>query len=87
MSLCERGQACSCFIDRLAGKDWTVCCVNHDKGYRSNYRQQTKDEVDAEFYECLVCKTWKWLAWCMYKIVSKSSIAHGYWNGYREKEK
>ena len=31
--VCERGQRCSCFIDRCCGYDWSEACAMHDRRY------------------------------------------------------
>jgi hypothetical protein len=69
MGICERGQKCTCFIDRLFNKDWSICCQKHDEDYyRLSTGKSTKD-ADIQFLECLKLHTWKPLAYIMYGAV------------------
>jgi len=69
MSFCERGQKCTCFIDKLWSKDWGVCCEQHDIDYASLPDGASTKSSDVRFLECLKNKTWKPLAFLMYGVV------------------
>ncbi|MCV6607093.1 MAG: hypothetical protein OIF32_02680 [Campylobacterales bacterium] len=81
--ICERGQKCSCFIDRMFKWDWSNCCEEHDKDYIQQ-RTATKEIADKKFYKCLVKKAPKWIAKLMYSTIKKSKISKGYWEGYKK---
>ena len=88
--LCERGQACSCFIDRIKIFRWTLwdwkeCCREHDLDY---IEQRTKSKLiaDNKLYRCVRKKAFKALARAMYKVVRTSKRAKGYWDAYRAKK-
>ena len=69
MKLCERGQKCTCFIDRLFSKDWSSCCEEHDNCYSKLKEGESTKECDVKFLKCLKKKTWKILAYIMYGVV------------------
>ena len=79
--LCERGQKCTCWFDGWFGKDWSFCCVEHDKDYIYQ-RTKTKAEADKKLYKCLKIKAGYFMALIMYLAIKKSPIAKMYWNRF-----
>ena len=85
MSWCERGQKCTCFIDRLFGKDWSICCEEHDINYMKNPHNLTKAQIDKDLFECLKNKSFYWNAVLMYGAIRFLPFSYWYWNKYRKR--
>jgi len=60
---------CSCFIDKLFGKDWSDCCKAHDEDYKLLKEGDSTKRSDLRFLSCLKKKAWKSLAYVMYGAV------------------
>lgn len=65
--VCERGQKCTCFIDRFGKWDWSECCGKHDDCYASN---ATNEYCDKRLLGCVKQKAGRILAYIMYCGVS-----------------
>lgn len=61
--------SCTCFFDKLFGKDWSECCKAHDKDYVNLKKGDSTKPSDVKFLECLKTKTWKPVAYLMYGTV------------------
>ena len=69
-SFCKKWKSsCSCFFDKLFGKDWSECCKKHDKDYELLGKGDSTKPSDLKFLECLKQKTWIPLAYLMYGAV------------------
>jgi hypothetical protein len=54
MSLCERGQACSCWFDGWFNVDWSLCCKKHDYQYMTDDgKGLSKLRVDKNLFDCV----------------------------------
>lgn len=69
-SFCKNWRgACTCFFDKLFGKDWSECCKAHDSDYDSLKKGDSTKASDVKFLECLKTKAWKPVAYIMYGAV------------------
>lgn len=70
LNICKKWKGnCSCFFDKLFGKDWSECCKKHDDDYELLDKCDSTKPSDVKFLECLKQKTWIPLAYIMYSAV------------------
>ena len=76
MSICERGQHCTCFIDKIGKYYHGMCCQLHDYNY---VRQHiSRKEADKRLLKCLKKNTYKPIAYSMYYAVRTFGFI--FWN-------
>ena len=69
-SFCKKWKGfCTCFFDKLFGKDWSECCKQHDEDYINLKENESTKPSDLKFLECLKKKSWKPVAYLMYGAV------------------
>lgn len=67
MGFCKNWKnACSCFISKLFGKDWEICCKKHDDDYEKLKENESTKRADLRLLSCVKKKAWKCLAYLMY---------------------
>ena len=70
INICKKWKgSCTCFFDKLFGKDWSECCKQHDNDYELLNKGDSTKPSDVKFLECLKKKTWKPVAYLMYVAV------------------
>ena len=74
--LCERGQNCTCFVDKIGKYYHGDCCKLHDFNYQKQHI--TRAKADKKFFNCLRKKTDDIIAFLMYLGVR--SFGWIFWN-------